>query len=57
MASEVCEWKWQEDPFGAEWFETSCGQGQCFTEGNMKDNRYEWCPYCGKAIKEVDDAS
>lgn len=34
-------------------YETSCGEMTIFTVGNVDENNYKFCPYCGKLIKEV----
>ncbi|OPY83175.1 MAG: hypothetical protein A4E71_02930 [Smithella sp. PtaU1.Bin162] len=46
---EVCSWKIDDDGF---WM-TSCGNAHCFIEGNIRQNKYKYCPYCGQAIKAV----
>ena len=49
-----CIWK-QNDPwtYGNGTYDT-CKDGMwSFTEGDVKDNRVEYCPYCGKRIKVV----
>ena len=47
-----CVWLRQEDPDGDEFMETQCGKAFEFIEGDMQDNDYKFCPYCGKKIKE-----
>lgn len=44
----ICVWTWDTDGF----FQTSCGNGFEFTTGNPGNNNYQFCPYCGKQIKE-----
>lgn len=48
-ACSVCVWTEDDD---GNWF-TACGEGQVFTTGNVTENHYKFCPYCGKAIKAV----
>ncbi len=43
-----CEWKPDEDSV----YNTGCGQRFEFDEGGPKDNRFNYCPYCGKPIVE-----
>ena len=48
-----CFWEEIEDYPGNHYYVTSCGQGHPFVNGNINDNQYIYCPYCGKLIKEV----
>lgn len=36
-----------------DFYETSCGndKGFCFNDGGIKENKFRFCPYCGKIIK------
>ena len=45
-----CVWKHENDESG--YYETACGHAWQFTEGNLKDNRVVYCPYCGGLIQE-----
>lgn len=36
-----------------QYYETSCKNVLCFITGDIKENKYKYCPYCGKKIKEV----
>ncbi len=47
----VCEWTWDSDGF----YNTKCGQGFFFDTGNVKENSFCYCPYCGKEIEVKDD--
>lgn len=49
-AEEFCEWDQWGDDFNT--WDTSCGQAQCFIDGNVAENDYKYCQYCGKTIKE-----
>ena len=42
-----CFWKWDSDGF----YETECKQMFCFEVEGIKENHYNFCPYCGKKIK------
>lgn len=43
-----CKWKFDEE-YGA--YDTSCENAQNFIEGGIKENKYEFCPYCrGKIV-------
>ena len=49
---KYCKWTYQDiDGF----YETSCcgGEGFQFNEGGVKENKFVYCPYCGKKIKEI----
>ena len=49
---EYCEWI-NEDSFEFEgMYETSCGEAKYFSNGNIENNNYKFCPFCGKEIKE-----
>jgi hypothetical protein len=45
---QACEWK--DD---GECYLTGCGPAHYFAAGNVNENRYKFCPYCGKPIKEA----
>jgi len=47
---DVCWWRYQED-LNSEYYDTSCENAQCFTVGDLVENQYKFCPYCGKPIK------
>lgn len=59
MVSEVCKWKADPDgTWGEMWWE-SCGRGDkgfMFEEGGPIDNRFVYCPFCGRRIEEALDA-
>lgn len=40
---------WQLDP-SDEFYETQCGETFQFTTGNLQDNGFAFCPYCGREI-------
>jgi hypothetical protein len=48
-----CRWK----PYPADGpmpgcYDTACGQVHYLSEGNLADNHYKYCPYCGGEIEE-----
>jgi predicted RNA-binding Zn-ribbon protein involved in translation (DUF1610 family) len=47
----MCNWQNQE-----EYYDTSCGKGFFFDTGNLKENEFKFCPYCGEAIIEINDS-
>ena len=48
---EFCEWEvWDEE---ANCYHTSCENAHFFVDGSPKDNKYVFCPYCGRKLKEV----
>jgi DNA-directed RNA polymerase subunit RPC12/RpoP len=49
---KFCAWEFNEDD-GTH--ETQCGQTHYFPEGGIADNRYVFCPYCGRRIDEMHD--
>lgn len=46
-----CVWGPYDEDNGT--FDTQCGQTHYFPEGDIKDNHYVYCPYCGRRIDEV----
>ncbi len=46
----VCRWK--EDEFDGAW-DTDCGNRFEFNAGGPKENRAQFCIYCGKKIKAI----
>ena len=51
-SDEVCEWELSDDDYNL--YETSCGNLQILMGGSPIDNKYLYCPYCGKKIKVVE---
>ena len=47
---EVCEWKPNEYE---DVYTTKCGLMHSFIDGNVQENGYVFCPYCGKKIKVI----
>lgn len=43
-----CEWKYDDCE---DYFSTSCGQAHVFMSDGIKENNYEYCPYCGMVIE------
>lgn len=53
MENEACKWKLIYDEINeVEYYETSCGQAELIDE-DLSDHGYNFCPYCGKKIKEI----
>jgi hypothetical protein len=48
-STAVCEWEEEAD---GEYWETSCNEAHCFITDGPKENNYQYCPYCGKILKE-----
>lgn len=52
MSDEKCVWTIRSFRFiGDDFWDTSCGEAFTFAEGDPKDNRFNYCPYCGKRIE------
>lgn len=49
MTWNKCEWKWTD-----EYFKTACGKAFFFDCGNIAENNFRFCPYCGRRIYEKD---
>lgn len=48
---KVCQWKTE-----GEFWETECGDAFYFTTiGGPADNSFEFCPFCGSLIGEIED--
>ena len=47
----TCKWKFESDEWST--WTTGCKSYFAFTEGNIKDNNFEYCPFCGHKIKEI----
>ena len=53
--SDTCKWTpWNEDIYGTGTHDTECGEAHSFIEGDILDNNYQYCPYCGKPIELVE---
>jgi len=50
MKGKKCYWKYDE---WHDFYDTSCDKAHCFIEGNITENHYIYCPFCGHIIKEV----
>lgn len=48
----MCIWKKSEAFDFEELYYTSCDNSFFFSEGNIKENHFKFCPFCGKKIKE-----
>lgn len=48
--AQACEWKYDEFD---DKYDTACDNAQTFIADGLKENRYIYCPYCGKKIHEV----
>ncbi len=48
--SQTCRWSYEDDPMFT--YNTECDNAWQFSEGDIKDNRISFCPYCGKRISE-----
>ena len=48
MTEDTCLWKCdpEEQPY-----ETACGHRFYFDSGDVGENGFDWCPYCGKPIR------
>lgn len=46
--NDFCEWKQYDEN---DIYYTGCEQIHMFIDGSPTDNKYKYCPYCGKKIK------
>ena len=50
---KVCRWKYEDVD---DYWKAACGDRYfSFNEGGLKENHFEFCPFCGKQIKQVGD--
>lgn len=47
--TNTCEWNNAEGCA----YQTSCGETHYFATAGIKENDFNFCPFCGKKIKEV----
>ena len=47
---ETCTWTLIENDMEFDYYQTECGTDYCFEEGNVVDNEFHFCPYCGRRI-------
>ncbi len=47
---DTCEWKYDDID---NYWESSCGLTWYLSEGTLKENKMNFCPKCGKKIKEI----
>jgi hypothetical protein len=45
---DKCRWAYNEDK---NCYETNCGRQYCFAAGTPKENKYYYCPKCGRLIE------
>ena len=50
---DVCEWKYNGDEY---LWETSCWNLHIFMSDGPNENKYQYCPYCGKEILARSDS-
>lgn len=46
-----CKWKLEDEEVNL--YVTGCKEYHLLCEGTPEENKYRYCPYCGKKIKEV----
>jgi len=44
---EVCKWNYDEE---CDFYNTECDEAYCLIDGDLKDNKHNYCPFCGKKI-------
>jgi len=53
--SDDTKCKWTLDDYHGRWVSGCSGDdGFCFNEGGPADNRFVYCPFCGKPIEEIE---
>ena len=54
VSDDVCQWKYNDTEYC---WESSCDHLHIFMIDGPKENEYDFCPYCGKKIKCVDNGN
>jgi rRNA maturation endonuclease Nob1 len=49
MTKNVCIWK-EDEEYGM--YETGCGNAFQTIEGDIEENNFKFCPYCGGSIRQ-----
>lgn len=53
-ALDTCDWKFTDDDVNGPMWHPSCTDvPHCFIEGSISDNKYKYCPSCGKLICDI----
>lgn len=52
VTKETCKWTYDSMH---DYYETECENAFVFTDGRITDNRFIYCPYCGRKVKEVNE--
>jgi hypothetical protein len=47
---KCCIWEYEQD---FEYYDTTCDNNFHFIDGNCKENKFLYCPYCGRVIIEI----
>ena len=50
LSAEQCEWTIQDDDYGGDTWQSSCGELWSFIDGGPKENRVSFCHHCGKKV-------
>lgn len=48
---EHCEWTPEDE--GSEWYSATCGMSFIFNDDGPAENGFNFCPKCGKKLKEI----
>jgi len=51
MTKEKCIWTANNGDYDSDMWETSCGEAFVLLEGTLKENKMNFCCYCGKPLK------
>lgn len=53
MENDKCTWEWEEI---GDYYQTKCDNAFSFNDGSPHDNKFLFCPYCGKIIWDITPA-
>lgn len=44
---------WEQQGIDHDYWETSCNNAHSFIDGDVQENQYQYCPYCGNKIDDI----
>jgi hypothetical protein len=50
MEERTCKWNYDEEEC---FYNTECDEAYCLIDGDLQDNKHNYCPFCGKKIKLI----
>ncbi len=47
----ICYWKYHPND---DYYDTGCSESFIFLDGDLEENNFSYCPYCGCPIEETE---